>query len=123
MNLNNNTKNGEDVEEIIEAPLEYVPLREVYDATASPKHNTICKCSESDPADYRNSQLRRKSQRKRVRSAKMIQLDNHNEHKKDNNSAFVVGLASSTHQNKMMKSSHDVESKQWTRYAFSSANF
>ncbi|KAL8154579.1 hypothetical protein AgCh_000086 [Apium graveolens] len=120
MNLNDNTMNGEDVEEIAGAPLKYVPLREVYDATAPPpppKHHTIRKCSESDPADYRNSELRRKSQRKRVRSAKMIQLDNQNEHKKENNSTVVVGLGSLTHRNKMMKSSHDFESKQWTRLA------
>ncbi|KAK1400556.1 histone-lysine N-methyltransferase ATX2-like [Heracleum sosnowskyi] len=114
--------NAEDVEEIAGAPLKYVPLREVYDATAPPpKHHTIRKCFHSDPADNRSSELRRKSKRKRVRSAKLIQLDNQNgnehenKHEHENNSAVVVGLASPTHRNKMMRSSPDVECKQWTR--------
>uniref|UniRef100_A0A175YHQ5 Histone-lysine N-methyltransferase n=1 Tax=Daucus carota subsp. sativus TaxID=79200 RepID=A0A175YHQ5_DAUCS len=118
--------NVEDMEEIGGAPpLKYVPLREVYDATAPARLNTRNSIHDSK---LQSNEEFRKSKRRRVKSTKMIESQM-------SNSAVVVGLASAaptdcninkkTKKKKKKKSGDDVDNdkkdvldvkcKKWTR--------
>lgn len=116
--------NNIDIHEMARASVKYIPLHEVYEATApsddvsgASKKGKIPECSDSDNQWEKSEggegvDETKKSKRRRLTSTKMLEAFE--------NGSAAIGLASARESRKKIdkKDAGDVRSKQWRRYVF-----